>query len=308
VSAFSVVAAGILQPRSLREVAWGAAVLLSPSVSLGLVRANNDLLLFLLLAPLPWLLLREGLMARLAAVALIGFATGLKYYPAVAGVLLVHALDGRRLLWSFALVAVLAALLALGLYEDFLHFSHLVPRAEGLFSFGMALGLNELGWPTFVGGIVLGTVVLAGAGRGVRLPSTEVAAAVEVDEVRFVLGAVLLVACFGTAMNWSYRWVFALWLLPWLLRGGGSLPVGAGMRRIACWLLVFVLWWDGLCSVFYNFGPGRSLGISPERYGMVTWLVVQPLHWLLFGALAFVAARWLGAAGASALRSLSWRR
>jgi hypothetical protein len=294
VSAFIVAAACVVRPRSWREVMWGAAVILSPAVSLGVIRANNDLVVFVLMAPLPWLLAREGLAARLASVALIGFAAGLKYYPAVAGILLLHALDGRRVLWTFALTAVLAALLALGLYEDFLHFSHLVPRAEGLFSFGMALGLSELGWSPAVGAVVLGAVGLAGLWRGLRCVPAGGGPNTDVDELRFVLGAVLLVACFGTAMNWSYRWVFALWLLPWLLRGENGLMAGEGIRRIGRWLLVLVLWWDGVASVFFNFGPGRSLGLSPERYGMWTWALIQPLHWVFFCGLAFIVAVWFG--------------
>lgn len=302
---FIFAAAAGLRPRSVGELAWGAAVMLSPAVTLGVVRANNDLVVFALLAPLPWLLARAGLTARLASVALIGFAAGLKYYPAVAGVLLLHALDGRRLLWTFALTAVMSALLALGLYEDFLHFSHLVPRAEGLFSFGMALGLSELGMPALVGVVVLGGVGLAGTVRGLREARHVAQPSGEVDELRFVLGAVLLVACFATAMNWSYRWVFALWLLPWLYRGGESLRVGRGIRRVGLGLLVLVLWWDGLASVFYNFGPGRALGVSPERYGMVTWALIQPVHWLLFGGLTFVAAAWFGRSLAVAWAALA---
>lgn len=307
VLAFIAAATLALRPCSLREVAWGAAVILSPAVSLGVVRANNDLVVFVLMAALPWLLAREGLVSRLASVALIGFAAGLKYYPAVAGVLLLHALDARRLLWTFALTAVLAALLALGLYEDFLHFSHLVPRAEGLFSFGMASGLSELGLPPAVGFVLLGALGLLGLVRGFRMARNAAVPLAGVDDLRFLLGAILLVACFATAMNWGYRWVFALWLLPWLLRGGELVGAGHRVRAMGLGLLVLVLWWDGLASVFYNFGPGRSLGLSPERYGMVTWAMIQPVHWLLFGGLAFITAAWIGKSSAAAWADLSRR-
>jgi hypothetical protein len=130
---------------------------------------------------------------------------------------------------------------------------------------------------------------------------------VDVDQLRFVLGAVLLVACFGTAMNWSYRWVFALWLLPGLLRQGSSLGVDPRIQRIGRWLLVLLLWWDGVASVFFNFGPGRSLGLSPERYGIWTWALIQPLHWIFFCGLAFFAAVWLGQS-VMAARSNLFRR
>lgn len=307
VLAFIAAATLALRPASWREVAWGTAVMLSPAVSLGVVRANNDLVVFVLMAALPWLLAREGLGSRLAAVALIGFAAGLKYYPAVAGVMLLHAMDGRRLLWSFALTAVLAVLLVLGLYEDFLHFSHLVPRAEGLFSFGMAAGLAELGLPAWSGFAVLGAVGLWGLLFGFRAARGGTAPPAGVDALRFVLGAILLVACFATAMNWGYRWVFALWLLPWLLRGGEGIGASPRVRAIGLGLLVLVLWWDGLASVCFNFGPGRSLGLSPERYGMVTWAMIQPVHWLLFGGLTLGAAAWIGRSAATAWASLARR-
>ncbi|HUR59315.1 MAG TPA: hypothetical protein VM029_16490, partial [Opitutaceae bacterium] len=108
----------------------------------------------------------------------------------------------------------------------------------------------------------------------------------------FVLGAVLIGACFWTTMNWAYRWVFALWLVPLLtLAPGVSRLLPRWQCHLLRWLLPAVLWWDGLCSLFWNVGPRQSLGVTLDRYSELCWLAVQPAQWLVCCLLTLLCVR-----------------
>jgi hypothetical protein len=296
VGAFIAVAAWMIRATTVRQLAFAAALFASPAVLLSLVRANNDLVVFLVLALLVPLLTHASPVARFAAAAFIAWAAGLKYYPAVAALLLLHEKTLRVFIWRTVLSVALVAVVLIGVYEDTLHFAQTLPAPAALFSLGAPGIFSFVGLPSWWRWLAFAVVVvvsLFGVPRDVPTALTR-------NDLHFVLGSVLIVACFWMlivacfwiTINWAYRWVFSLWLLPVLLGAPGDTallrPWQWGALRV---LLPLCLWWDGLCSLFWNVGLGPRVGLSLERYSEIGWLLIQPVHWAVAALLTGVCVR-----------------
>ena len=288
VISFLVAAWWRLRPRTLRELLWYLAVLCSPPILLALDRGNNDLFIFLLLAPLVPCLLNHRRWVRLIAPILVFVAAMLKYYPAAAGLVLLAHADRAELRPRLVIAFLLMAFAGCSLAGDLKGFGPLAPQPEGLMSFGATGFMNELGWmgwgPKVVGaGLALAAVAWFWR-RGV-LGNWEPSAVQRSDWLHLILGAVLLTGCFFTSMNFAYRWVFALWLAPalWRLPRDPDTPVT--VRRIAratMWLLLFMLWWTPFCCLVVN----RFIGVVPAPtialMAKVAFLLEQPADWAFF--------------------------
>lgn len=293
-----------VRPAGRGEALWFVLLLLSPSVLQGVLRANNDLVIFSVLALVVWALRAPGRGRRALAVAGLALATGLKFYPVVGLAALLGVRPGtvlRRilLLGGVALAGVLvmvAAQMLRGVFpiEVTVHVwgGRLWPEALGLTSGSGALAAGGAG----VLGLVAGWRWLAPVG-------TNGAAA------GFALAAAVLAACFVAGLNYGYRWVFAIWLGPWLWQVWRDRAAASGLRRLALALLVLVpwlLWQDGLLCAAVNLG---WLAVAPADFGSLQhgWrLLTQPLVWVSMGLLAGWLGAWLRA-GTVALRSTDQR-
>ena len=292
--AFVVAALVWLRPRQPGEVIWSLLVLLSPPMLLALNRANNDLVIFVLLAPVvPCLLSARPWVQSLAVPLLVG-AVALKSYPAIAlAMLLSVAVPHARRRLALGAAVVLLIMLPdhirdLGVYV------RKVPEVEGLMTFGarhLWVGLNLPAAWARIGGAMVGAVALAVWWRRDLLKGW--VAGERAAWLSFVLGALLLTGCFFAGVSYAYRWVFALWLVPllWRLPRDHAAPVAA--RRLAgitAALLLWALWADAAASSVI----GRvMIGATPERVLEVAdrfSYLEQPLIWaLVFCLLAFVA-------------------
>jgi hypothetical protein len=134
---------------------------------------------------------------------------------------------------------------------------------------------------------ILASIVLLGAAAAflARRGWTTGLARAEDDlggRVAMTLGAALLVFCFLGTINFGYRWVFALWLAPWLW----SHRQGSPAARAAVWLLPLILWHDGLLCLATNLWFPH---LRQEQYDriLVAWrLATEPLVWLVLSLLA----------------------
>jgi hypothetical protein len=279
--AFLTVALVALRPASYGAAATLAAVFLAPPTLLALQRANNDLVIFTLLGT-GLLALRSGRApVRLACFgALVAVATGLKYYPIVAAGALLAVLPWRRALaWSFGLTLV-AALLALwtarssigrGMFE--------LPRT--IYTFGAQVLWRDVtpdrpAWAAIAALILALGAVLAWR-RGWTSGLASAARGPEGERLMFAVGACVLVGCFLAGTSYAYRWIFGLWLWPWLWR---EAVAGRPAARLAfaCWLIG--LWADSVLGVVVN-----SVG-SAYWPGLGWRLVIQPFCWVLMLLLA----------------------
>jgi hypothetical protein len=290
-AAFLLTALWRLRPGSPGQFFWYLAVLCSSPVILGVDRANNDLVIFILLAPLvPCLLSRHGAV-RLLAPLLVTVAAMLKYYPAAAGLLLLAAASRREVRARVAVTLGLLVLAAWGVAGDLAHFGQIGPRPEGLMSFGAVAFFNTMGWGGWVpkaAVVCLGLAVVAVCWFRRVLQDWRPAPEWQSDWLHFVLGAVLLTGCFFLNMNYGYRWIFALWMAPFLWAVPDD-PAAARLARWLRWLLLLALWWDPVCCFILNRLTGALSGETLVRLSDRLFIAGQPIDWAFFlGLLVFL--------------------
>jgi hypothetical protein len=296
VVAFLIAALRFLRPRSPGELIGQLAVLLSSPVLLALDRANNDLIVFALLAAVVPLLTSPRAGWRYAAAVPIAIAAGLKYYPAVAGVVLLAGTDRREVWQRVAGALGLLGLVAITLVSDFSRLGGLVPKAEGLMTFGGANLFESFGLAgskaTFAA-LLLAGVIAAGFLASRFFAGWKPGPESEEAWLYFVLGAVVLTGCFLTGTNFAYRWIFALWLTPLLW----ALPRNPTAPRQVRWLaggtgvlLLFMLWSDAAVSAMLYRQmadvPPDVIVQKADRF----FAREQPVTWLFFaGLIGFLA-------------------
>jgi hypothetical protein len=288
--AFFGAALARLRPLSDKELVWYLALLCSSPVLLAIHRANNDLVIFLLLTPLIPCLLRPGWFARSMAVLLIALATGLKFYPGAAALLLLAGNNQklvRRGLW-WGIVAL--AFVGVALIPDFARLGALLPyaKAEGLMTFGAgnlleAMGLR--GGQTAAVSVIAALAIALGFFRARLFTDWKISPEDRACWLQFVLGAILLTSCFFTGVNFAYRWIFALWMGPFLWRAAHDRSVPR-VRRLACvtaGLLLLALWTDAVAA--FALTQSAAPGSTRVRWAEVVFIAEQPFTWLLFACL-----------------------
>ncbi|SDS09092.1 hypothetical protein [Opitutus sp. GAS368] len=291
IAAFALSCWLAVKPRNLREVGWMAAVLLSPPVLLAFLRANNDLVIFVLIALVGVAAAGAGGLRQLLAVGALVLATGLKYYPALAAPAFLWTRPLRR---RPVLVAVAVAAAGLTLFEVAPQMARAKFRIDsGVHTMGAPLLGRDLGWSEQASQGLSVVVLALGALALVRTRcTTGLASRGEPRELMLAtLGTILLLACFMAGVNYAYRWIFIFWMALWVWRQAAP---GMGTRRetrtaqVACVLLMFALWSDGALCVFFN----RIMPLLPSQFAGfdAPWrLLTQPLHW----ALMMLFAGWL---------------
>ena len=307
VAAVAAVAATV-RPAGWRAAVWALLVLLSPGVFLGFNRANNDLVVFALLGGALVALREDRAWRHAVAAVAVALATALKFYPVVAVVaLVIHHLRAGRGRTALASVA-LAGLALLAVWPQMTRGRF--PVEVSVHVWGARIWPQDLGLGTAgtVGLIAVGAAVAIalafGRPAGDRRPLTPVE---EESGAAFLLAATVLVACFLAGSNYGYRWIFAIWLGPWLLaRWDDSRRPGWQRRAVGlAWILVpLVLWLDGLLCLLVNTGGLVAAGLDYAGLQFKWRLLTQPFHWLLLVLLA----GWLLEAVAALVRGYQTER
>ena len=285
---FLIVACWRLRARTPGQLAWYAAILCSSPVLLGVDRCNNDLVIFMLLAPVVPSLLSERRWMRWVAPILITVAMLLKYYPAVAGLVVLAGTNRKEV--RLRLLVTLLLLVAAGsnIANDLAQYGPIAPRPAGLMSFGASGVLAEfgrMGWAPKVFGAAFGGVIALDSWYRRQLGSWEPPAAQQSSWLHFILGAALLTACFFTAMNYWYRLIFAIWLAPllWDLVHGLDAPaVVRWYAKHVTWLLLFLFWWPLVWMFILNQLAGVVSLKVLGGIARVTFLIEQPFDWLFY--------------------------
>ncbi len=284
---FFAAAVAWLRPRTPGELLWYLAVLVASPVLLAVERANADLVIFILLTPVVPCLLSSRAGWQWVAVLLIMFAAGLKFYPAVAGLVLLAPAERRMGRWRVVGGALGLALVAVNVAPGFHRVLALMPPTEGLMTFG-AINLFtpfEIGrlapWLS-IGLATLAVVIWwrANIFCGWDIPRMALSL-----WLHFVLGAVLLCGCFFSAPSFAYRWIFALWLAPWLWWAARETSAPRAVRRlteVTIVLLGAALWLDPMTGAILASQIGRVPGQTLVRAADIVFRVEQPITWALF--------------------------
>jgi hypothetical protein len=301
---FAVAAWTPLRVRAAGEFWWLLGTACSVPFLIATRRANNDLVIFALLAPLAPCLLNPSRLVRLAAPFLIAVAAGLKYYPLVAGLILLAEPDPRDRRFRLGVLALLLLMVGLSVGGDLQHIADTQPSVGGYQSFGAGSGLDILGvpgvWHGPVGvacGLALGLGAFFTRGWSGWLRRM----AGEAQGLQLILGAALLAGCFWVGMSVAYRWVFAFWLVPFLWRPVEAGPMPAAVRR--WWRAARATYWPALwggSAYFLLYDRLQAAGHAPSwRVGFAVWAVVQGASWVFCGALTVLvgAFAWDGVRG-----------
>ncbi len=250
VSGFLISSMLWLAPRSAGETVWYFAIIASGSIVLGVERANNDLFIFLLLMPVILMMSSRREWVRSLAIAPVMVATALKFYPAVAAIMVIA---GRKRGWIMVRVIVAGALLLAFLYhehQDLLSVSGVVPAPVGIISFGADQLFTGFGlggrFSVFVAFVVACAIILVCRpwrwfGRcdvSVRYPR---------EWLGFVLGSALLTGCYFAGSSYVYRLIFCIMLGPFLWRCARDSNVPrrvVHLVRVTAGLMLFMLWAD----------------------------------------------------------------
>lgn len=280
-----------LRPRTAGELGWYLAIVCASPVVLAIERANNDLVVFIVLAPVVPCLLSERRGLPWLAVALVAIATALKFYPAAAALILLAGNDARVLRQRLLFGGLALALVGASVAPDLARISGLLPRAEGILTFGSAnifaaIGLR--GSMATVAGLVVAVLIATAFLRSRIFSGWKLRTEERGDWWSFILGAALLGGCFFSGSSYGYRWVFAIWLAPLLWRLPRDPTVPAGVRklaRVSAVLLVPALWGDalfgGVTALVAAGVPASTVELWSDRF----FLLEQPITWAFFACL-----------------------
>jgi hypothetical protein len=247
VLAFALAAAQVMRPRERGELWWMLGTAGAMPMLLAVCRANNDLVIFALLAAVVPCMLHPSRLVRFTAPFLLVIAAGLKYYPVVAGLVLLAEPVPRDRRFRLLLFGLLLALAMLSVLEDLRDLRETQPHVWGYLAFGAASWPMLLGLPeasslrlALVIGLALGIAGWWARGRGDGLRRM----AGDARWLHFILGASLLAGCFWAGMSWAYRWVFSLWVAPFLWRPTTMAYMPGPMVQL--WRVARVAYWPAL--------------------------------------------------------------
>lgn len=282
-AAFVLVNLGFLRPTGALSLLWCSAIVCSTPVLAAVERGNNDLVVFLILAGVVPLLLKNGVVWRWLAVPALGLATALKYYPAVAALVLLACGTPREIRWRMVVTAVMLVLIGWHVISE-VPFSGTLPAPRGILSFG-AIGIFQaIGITGVLPQVAVMLVGLLVAARWWRSPSLREwlpSASLRREWMYFILGAAILTGCFFVGQHFAYRWVFTIWLAPFLWSASGDENAPSVVRKLtrllAC-LLVALLWVEGASVIALHGLPHDTMMAA------LSWvfLGLQPLTWIFF--------------------------
>ena len=286
--------------RTMREVVVAGLMLLSPAWLLAIYRANNDLVIFVLLTLAVWALPRAPRAWRVVGAILVGTMAILKYYPAAAVIGVLRATRRREALMLLVIVAgvvllgwpsLLPAIAAIS------RFGFLVTASVGLQAFGvrmlgeslMPYAPSVVAWLAGLAALLAGSCLVAG-------PLVTAPASAE-RENRLMSAAVfgaVLIGCFAIGTSYNYKLVFLWGLLPWLMRDAPEIlgRIRAGMILV---LLLTTGWAEGIVVAIINtWGPGWSQSGRADALAFAHGFTVfsQLCYWLIMGVCLRLAFDW----------------
>jgi len=281
VGLFWLAVLAVVPGRSPGELGWTLLICASPPFWLGVNRANPDLLIFALLTPVVPLLFHHNRWVRLLAPWPVALAAGLKFFPALAGVVFLKPAPSRRegqLQWL--LIAALLLFLVWAQADDVQRYLQAGWIARGQFIFGAAaVPLHYGGNPDFwlnAGRVAGAALMLAAFFHCWRQPVVR-PGGTEREWGFFIMGAAVLAGGFFLTVGYLYKIVFAVWLLPVLL------PLAArsgqpGMRlSLAC--LAGMVWVEGLVCA--------ALALWPQPVDAFTRILLHRMAAVISGLLAW---------------------
>lgn len=287
-------AVGMVRPRTWRECGALLAVLLSPAFLLAANRANPDLNILMLVSLGLICFRRPGFGWRAAGIGLFALSAVLKYFPLVTLVLLLDLRRRRDFVLGLALYVAVLLLALPGLAPGLRSAAQHAPEPSWFYAFGAPALMRdfELKQPILwlAPSVLLAGWALLAAWRQRQSPLPEQTVAAHNQEREFVCGALMIIGLFFLGASFVYKLIFAVWLLPWLWAAPAE-AAEARWRRVMWWLLLAVLWFEGLMVTGFNLVLHPPVNADLFRAALV---VQQLLDWALVACLTRFLLVYLG--------------
>jgi len=297
--------AAVLRPRTAKELLILGSAAVSPMTVYALERANNDLIIFLLVIcgamlfalPRPYRLLSYGLFVAAAL---------LKYYP--LALLVLAAREGRRDGLVIAAAATLALVFfAVAFYPELSLAAACIPTGASYFTdafsarnlpFGFAEAMGEGVSRTLIEASLLAALsglAVARAVRTARLLGPEQIDWTASETLFLAIGGLLIVVCFFAGQNVNYRGIFLLPALSGLVclrRSAKDRDVRRFYGQMIAAVL-FVMWEECFRRALHAIvSPVPSDGLS-SRTEVFFWIGRELVWWWLVVGLAALVLSYL---------------
>jgi hypothetical protein len=295
--------AAVLRPRTTRELFILGAAAVSPTTVYALERANNDLVIFLLVA-CGAMLFTFSRPYRLFSYGLFVAAGLLKYYPLV--LLVLAEREGRRDGPAIAAAVILALVVfAFAFYPELSLAAASIPAGASYFTdafsarnlpFGFAEALGKGVARTLIAGSLLAALTglaVARTLRTVRLLGREQFDWAASEAQFLVIGGLLVAACFVAGQNIGYRGILLLPVLSGLVYLHRSVE-DREVRRFCGQMIaavLFVMWEECFRRALHTMiSPVSGEGLS-SRAEVFFWIGRELVWWwLVVGLAALVLA------------------
>ncbi len=281
-------AIAMVRPANWRQALVLWLLLISPATLLAVNRANQDLVVFVIVSLGLACFRGTSGVARALGVVFLAAAAVLKYFPLVTAIMLFDFRTRRALIAGLGLYGLVLLLAWPGLEPALRMMGKYALTSEWLYAFGapvLARDFHFSGpayWLVPAAGLAIWAIW-----RASRSPAdgrTGLPVSHDAHEREFICGAVMLLGIFFLGVSYLYKLIFAFWLLPWLW---AQLADGSG-KRAARFLLGLVLglaWGEGVAAVILNLlgdaiSPATALAILK-----VVLVVSQLATWVLVGCL-----------------------
>jgi hypothetical protein len=307
---FMTVVVTLINPRSISQFAIAIIILFSPAVTLGLERANNDLILFILTALSALLLALRSRAATVCSLCLIGLSSALKIYPSILFGAVLLALKWRRkeLVFILVLSSLLITFWLLTSLSEILLLKDLVPKpldhyttgAKALFvylsrPYPQILLISEIAYlAIFVCFVVASALWLA---RRID-PSPFQSMRLSLQFVFFIFGLTILFFTYTVNSNYDYRWIFFILSIPYLFCLQQASSNHASIKKMATLSFIcasIVMWTEALRAGnffgFLKFNTYFNIGRSTFSIELVQQFLKELAAWVLFVILFALAIK-----------------
>ena len=292
--------AWVLRPRDWRQSLLATALMLSPPLLLAYERANNDLVIFVMLVLVG--IAGPGTLGLIIQASLIWLASVLKFYPIAALPILAYQTNWPKAVITTAMVILALAGVVYLWHSDFTHAISLLPKPDTSYGYGFSIIITLIrdrlpqiiGKAAIISGLVVGVGAVIGSGGFNNHLQRAIA---ESDVVRwFLAGGLTWTSCYFSAISFPYRVILLLlvasaWFRIWQK---GAKPASSYARSMLILLALMV--WLRLPSVqlvflapdnryllgVFGLGVehGIALGLSlVVLYGMITLGWLQLCAW-----------------------------
>lgn len=276
----------ILKPNNLWQLAVTTCLLLSPAVLLGIERANNDLIIFSLLALSCYLNLSQHKLNQLFSYILLVLSAAIKFYPLVAFCIYLFTSKSRVKFWIITTITTVLTLIVIAItYTDFQQMR--LPTPSNRWTFGaryiLQIPFPEL--PYFK--IILACWLLIFIMAFVFTKTQEEHSPRKPDfkTTLFIIGSSISLFTFISANNYDYRCVFLLFCVPFLFERC-EIKELCSNTIITILIMCTIVWWEVINQTTIELLSGnhkQHLLYLSVRWveQLLTWVLMIRILWIL---------------------------